>query len=371
MQDLVTRLLHRLDPETAHRVALAGLRWGLSPGAAETEADPILRQSLWGLDFRHPVGLAAGFDKSAVAPRALAKLGFAFVEIGTVTPRPQAGNPRPRLFRLPGDRAVINRMGFNNDGHQAVRARLAALGRPSGQPSDPLGINLGANKDSADRIADYEAGMAALAGLADYVVINVSSPNTPGLRELQAADALDTLLARVLAARDGGTPVLVKLAPDLAEADLADIAEVVLARGIDGAILTNTTIGGRDRLADPLAQETGGLSGAPLFELSTRVLAQFHRLTQGRLPLIGVGGIEDAETAYAKIRAGASLVQLYTGFLYRGPGLIAEVRDGLAQRLRASTALSSACSERGISSSPTLKQQTCTRIITSPSARRW
>ena len=333
MSPPLVRLLHRLDPETAHRLALMGCRFGLA-SSHEPKPDPILAQQLWGLDFRHPVGLAAGFDKSAEAAVPLLKLGFAFVEVGSVTPQPQAGNPRPRLFRLADDQAAINRMGFNNDGLEAVGRRLQAIRAKSGV----IGANIGANKDSAERVGDYEVGMAALAGVCDYIAVNVSSPNTPGLRDLQAGEQLDDLLARVLVARQAAqsqVPVLLKLAPDLAEEDLAEVAAVALKRQIDGAILTNTTIAGRDRLHGPHVREPGGLSGAPLFELSTRVLADFYHLTKGRLPLIGVGGIDSVETAYAKIRAGASLVQLYTGFVYKGPGLIGEICDGLAERLRA------------------------------------
>lgn len=334
--DLTSRLLRFLAPETAHRLTIRALRWGLAP-AAPAPDDPVLTSELWGLRFRSPIGLAAGFDKNAEVPGRMAGLGFGFVEVGSITPKPQLGNPTPRLFRLPADRAVINRMGFNNDGLAVVRPRLEALG----PRACPIGVNLGANKDSDDRIADYVAGMAALAGLADYVVINVSSPNTPGLRELQSQAHLRELLAGVRrAAADalGETrappPILVKIAPDFSQPDLAELAETLLALAVDGVIISNTSVGLRQHLHDPRRDEPGGLSGRPLFALSTECLGQFYRLSGGKLPLIGVGGIDSADGAYAKIRAGASLVQLYTGLVYEGPGLIRRLGAGLAERLR-------------------------------------
>jgi dihydroorotate dehydrogenase len=326
---LGTRLLHCLDPETAHRLTIRALRLGLGPRAAPVH-DPILASRHWGLEFPTPLGIAAGFDKNAEVPEQIARMGFCFVEIGSVTPQPQPGNPRPRLFRLSADRAVINRNGFNNDGLDAVARRLESLQ----DRRFVLGANLGANKDSADRIADYAAGMAALGPLADYVVINVSSPNTPGLRELQTRAHLEALLDGVRRACAKPPPVLVKIAPDFDDEGLADLAATLLALAVDGVIIANTTIGLRDGLKSHHRDEMGGMSGQPLFEFSTAQLAAFYRHTQGRIPLIGVGGIDSADTAYAKIRSGASLIQLYTGLIYQGPGLIPAITEGLAQRLR-------------------------------------
>ncbi len=330
--DLAARLLRLLPPEAAHRLALRGLSL-LPVRAAGRGDDPILATRVLGIDFPNPIGLAAGFDKSAEVFARLPGLGFGFVEVGSVTPRPQVGNPRPRLFRLSRDRALINRMGFNNDGLAAVAARLAA--RP-GAERRVLGANLGKNKDSADAAADYAAGVKALAPLADYLVVNVSSPNTPGLRALQGREPLAALLAAARAARGAERPpLLLKLSPDLTEADKADVAAAALAGGADGLIVANTTVARPATLRDPAAREAGGLSGRPLFAPSTAVLADMYRLTGGRLPIIGVGGIGSAEDAYAKIRAGASLLQLYTAFVYQGPGLVERIKRGLAARLRA------------------------------------
>jgi dihydroorotate dehydrogenase len=330
--DLAARLLRLLPAETAHRLTIRSL--AIAPvgwiGRRQSE-DHILATRVFGLDFPNPIGLAAGFDKNAEAFAHMPEIGCGFAEIGSVTPRPQAGNPRPRLFRLTPDQAIVNRLGFNNDGLEAVAARLRRRKRRG-----ILGANLGKNKDSADAAADYVAGVKALAPLADYLVVNVSSPNTPGLRALQGRDALAELLAAVGAARGGAhPPLLLKIAPDLTEADKADIAEVALAGGVDGLIVSNTTIARPPLLISPAAQETGGLSGRPLFAPSTAVLADIYRLTGGRLPLIGVGGIASADDAYAKIRAGASLLQLYTGLVYHGPGLVQRIKRGLAARLRA------------------------------------
>jgi dihydroorotate dehydrogenase len=328
---LLRPILFRLDAEKAHRLAVRAL--SLRTGAAPT-ADPKLAQRLWSLDFPNPVGLAAGFDKNAECYRGALGLGFGFVEIGSVTPRPQAGNPRPRLFRLPADRAVINRMGFNNDGMEAVAARLESRDRRRGI----VGVNLGKNKETVDAAADYELGTARLGPLADYLVINVSSPNTPGLRALQGKEPLAELVGRTRAARDrlaNRPALLLKIAPDLTEDDQRDIAEVALAEKLDGLIISNTTIA-RPLLAEAkVATETGGLSGAPLFDPSTTLLGRMYRLTQGRLPLIGVGGIGSAREAYAKIRAGASLVQFYSAMVYEGPGLAARVAAGLPALLSA------------------------------------
>ncbi|MBI1206784.1 MAG: quinone-dependent dihydroorotate dehydrogenase [Azospirillum sp.] len=340
---LVGPILRSFDPDTAHDLTIRALKTGLVPPVCRAE-DPILRCRLWGLDFPNPLGMAAGFDKNAEVVDSLLRLGFGFVEAGTVTPRPQPGNPRPRMFRLPAQGALINRLGFNNRGLEAFAGRLAARRQRSGIGTGIVGANVGRNKDTVDAAADYVAGVAALAPLADYLVVNVSSPNTPGLRALQGREPLAELLGRVRAALAGAAlagsavappPLLLKIAPDLTAEDLADVAEVALASGIDGLIVSNTTIARPAGLPPALAGEAGGLSGRPLFGPSTVVLAEIYRLTGGRLPIIGCGGIASASDAYDKIRAGASLVQLYTALIYRGPGLIGEIKRGLAARLRA------------------------------------
>ncbi len=332
---VVTRLadfavygLRCLPPEVAHRLAVRALRHGWGPRADDD--DPALAVNLWGLRFPNPIGMAAGFDKNAEAADGLLRAGFGFVEVGTVTPRPQTGNPRPRLFRLPADQALINRLGFNNDGAEAVAARLARRPRQG-----VLGVNIGANRDSADRAADYATGFTALARFADYVVINVSSPNTPGLRGLQAKDQLETLISALLAMRGDRQPLLVKIAPDLDDQARADIAAVALDHHIDGLIIANTTAARPPGLRSSARDQDGGLSGRPLLAPSTALLADMRRRTGGQIPLIGVGGIASAADAYAKIRAGASLVQLYTALIYQGLGLVAAIKRGLATRLRA------------------------------------
>jgi dihydroorotate dehydrogenase len=325
-------LLRGLDAETAHGIALKALAAGLA-GRDEGPDDPVLATHCLGLRFRNPIGLAAGFDKDAVAVAPLMRLGFGFVEAGTVTPRPQAGNPRPRLFRLAEDAAVINRMGFNNGGLDGYLARIAALPRPL--PA-VFGANIGINKDGADPERDYPALYAAVAPHADYVTVNVSSPNTPGLRDLQGEERLASILDAIAAKRatlPRTPPLLVKIAPDLADDALGPIVNACLARGVAGLIISNTTIA-RPPLKSGHAKEAGGLSGAPLFAPSTEVLRRVHRIARGRLVLVGVGGIATAEQAYAKIRAGASLVQLYTGFAYAGPALPRRLADGLAALLR-------------------------------------
>ena len=323
-------LLRRMDPERAHDYALRALRLGLA-GTARQDADPILGVDVLGRHFANPVGLAAGFDKNAVAVPALMRLGFGFVETGTVTPRPQAGNPRPRLFRLDADKAVINRMGFNNDGLDAYVARLAALPRGA----TPLGANVGINKEGADPERDYPALVRAVAPYADYVAINVSSPNTPGLRDLQGEARLRSIL-RAIGTRAGiHPPLLVKIAPDLSDAGLAAVVETCAAEGVQGLIVSNTTISRPASLRSGQAREPGGLSGAPLFALSTRMLARAFLLARGRLVLVGVGGIATGQDAFAKIRAGASLVQIYTGLVYAGPALIPRLKHELAAALRA------------------------------------
>jgi dihydroorotate dehydrogenase len=329
-----TRLLRLLPPEAAHRLTVRALAAGLGPHDRGPE-DSILASSLWGRRFPNPIGIAAGFDKNAEAYRAILRLGFGFAEIGSVTPRPQAGNPKPRLFRLTEDRAVINRMGFNNDGAETVSRRLSNRGQLPG----PLGVNLGKNKDSADAAADYVRGVQVLARHADYLVINVSSPNTPGLRALQGREPLAALIDAVKRARGeacpaAAPPLLVKIAPDLQPEDKQDIAAVALASGLDGLIISNTTLARPASLRSPQRGEAGGLSGVPLFRPSTDLLAEMYRLTGGRLPLVGVGGVASGADAYAKIRAGASLVQLYSALVYEGPGLVGRIKRELAHHLR-------------------------------------
>ncbi|WP_226636304.1 quinone-dependent dihydroorotate dehydrogenase [Brevundimonas poindexterae] len=325
--DMGTALLRQMDAERAHEMAIAGLRY-LPLGVPKD--DPILPTRVAGLDLPNPVGLAAGLDKNAVAIRGLAGLGFGFVECGSVTPRPQTGNPRPRLFRLEEDRAVINRMGFNNDGLEAFADRLAH--RP---PGVVVGANLGANKDADDRIADYETGLRRLGGLADYLTVNVSSPNTPGLRGLQTVEALEPLLARIQAARPKDRPVFLKIAPDLSDADIGRIVEASLQYGLDGLIVSNTTLDRPETLRSAHAAEAGGLSGAPLKDRARRALTAAVEAADGRLPLIAVGGIADGAEAYARIRAGASAVQLYSALVFEGPGLVRRIKADLVARLKA------------------------------------
>ncbi len=331
---LARPVLHALDPETAHNLTIATLNSGVLQAGAGP-ADARLQVSCMGLDFPNPVGLAAGFDKNAEVPDAMLGQGFGFVEIGSVTPRPQNGNDKPRLFRLSEDSAVINRMGFNNDGHARVFGRLAERGDRGGI----VGVNLGANKDSDDRIADYALGAAAFNRLASYITVNISSPNTPGLRALQSRGELETLIGRVrdavmaAAAEDGRqAPLVLKIAPDLVEDELTDIATVCMNMEVDAVIVSNTTIS-RPPLKSKHARETGGLSGAPLFRLSTVQLARMHAMTDGKLALIGAGGIASAEDAWQKVRAGASLLQLYSALVYQGPQLIADILQGLSKRL--------------------------------------
>ena len=334
MPHLMSRLsqacLFALSPETAHGLAIAALGRGMVPDFARSlPTDPV---TLWGVTFPNRVGLAAGFDKNADALPGLARLGFGALEVGTVTPRPQPGNPKPRLFRLTEDKAIINRLGFNNKGHAYVRARLAALPGWVRQRCR-IGVNLGKNKDSADAAADYAAGVTAFADLADYLVVNISSPNTPGLRDLQGREALERLLAAVLDARAKASrqpPLLVKVAPDLTDADCEDIATVARAARIDGLIVSNTTISRPETLQSAHKSETGGLSGAPLIDLASARLRQFHTLTDGALPLVGVGGIMTPADAAARLAAGASLVQTYSGFIYGGAWFPAQLVRHLA-----------------------------------------
>jgi len=325
--DAGARMLRQLPPETSHRATIRLLSAGGAVLPAALPDDPKLAVTALGLRFPNPIGLAAGFDKDGEVPDAMLKLGFGFVEIGTVTPRSQAGNPKPRLFRLPEDRAVINRMGFNNAGMEAMARRLAKRKR-----NGILGINIGANKDSSDRIADYRAAFARLAPFADYVTINVSSPNTPGLRTLQGRDELERLLGAVNEERAKlPRPLLLKIAPDLDDAAIDDVADVALAAGLDGIIATNTTIERSPGLRSANAREAGGLSGAPLFQRSTEMLKALRARLGSRITLVGVGGIGSGTDAYAKIQAGASLVQLYTALAYEGPGLISRIKRELLQ----------------------------------------
>ncbi len=327
---LATRALHILDPEDAHLATIAALKAGLGPRAPAV--DPALSVNLAGLRLPNPVGLAAGFDKNAEVARAMLAAGFGFVECGTVTPLAQAGNPRPRLFRLAQDRAVINRMGFNNQGLERFAANLGRRG------AGVVGANIGANKDAADRIGDYATGLTRLWGLADYFTVNVSSPNTPGLRALQTGAALSELLGRVSAARAalaGHAPGFLQVAPDLEDPESEAIADAEAAGGLDGVIVSNTTLSRPDDLVSPQHGEAGGLSGAPLMALSTQVLARFHAAANGRFALVGVGGIASGADAYAKIRAGASAVQLYSALVFQGPGLVTAIRRDLAARLAA------------------------------------
>jgi dihydroorotate dehydrogenase len=327
-------LLRWFDPEDAHRLALHGLK--LLPPARLRPDDQKLAVRAFGLNFPNPIGMAAGFDKNAEVPDALLRLGFGFAEVGTVTPKPQAGNPRPRLFRLERDEAVINRLGFNNDGAQTVLRRLAARAHFGGI----VGVNVGANKDSTDRVADYVRLIETFAPVASYFTVNVSSPNTPGLRNLQQADALDDLLARVIDARErvrknaGDSPVLLKIAPDLSLAELDDVVQIARSRRVDGMIVGNTTLARPSTLREQTrARESGGLSGRPLFRPSTRMVAETYVRVEGAFPLVGVGGIDSGGAALTKIRAGASLIQLYSALVYKGLGLVEDIKNDLASTL--------------------------------------
>ena len=327
-------LLRWFDPEDAHRLAIQGLR--LLPPARLRPDDEKLAVRAFGLNFPNPIGMAAGFDKNADAPDALLRLGFGFVEVGTVTPKPQGGNPRPRIFRLERDEAVINRLGFNSDGAETALRRLAGRARFGGI----VGVNVGANKDSADRTADYVKLIETFAPVASYFTVNVSSPNTPGLRNLQQAQALDDLLARVIDARErvkknaGDSPILLKIAPDLSLAELDDVVQVARARRVDGMIVANTTLARPSTLREQArAREAGGLSGRPLFRLSTRMVAETYVRVEGAFPLVGVGGIDSGGAALTKIRAGASLIQLYSALIYKGLGLIEDIKNDLASTL--------------------------------------
>jgi len=327
---LARPLLGALDPEQAHELTLRLLEIGIHPRPAGHD-DRRLAASVWGLTFANPLGIAAGFDKDARVIPAVLGMGLGYAEVGTLTPRPQAGNPRPRIFRLNTDHALINRLGFNNGGHAAALARL--LRDP---PRGIVGVNVGANKDALDRAADYVEGVHRFYDVAGYFCVNISSPNTPGLRDLQAPRALDDLLGRVLAGRSQAIaagkprrPIVVKIAPDIAEADLEPIVAVLMGRGIDGIAVGNTTLSRAGVSHRAAGGELGGLSGRPLFHRSTVMLARVYRLTQGRVPLIGIGGIDSGSAAITKIEAGATLLQFYTGLVFEGPGLIGRIKRAL------------------------------------------
>jgi dihydroorotate dehydrogenase len=335
--DLALPALLALDPERAHQMSIQALEKGLYPRAA-TPDDPRLAVTVAGLPFPNPIGIAAGFDKDARVPDAVLGMGCGFAEIGTVTPRPQDGNPQPRVFRLIRDRAVINRLGFNNEGHRAALRRLESRRARGGI----VGVNIGANKESSDRTGDYVAGLDAFYGVASYFTVNISSPNTPGLRDLQAPAALDELLSRVMAARDRHTasgapkrPIVVKIAPDIADEDIAPVCERLLAHKVDAVAVSNTTLARPGLLDTTTAREAGGLSGRPLFHRSTVMLARVHLATRRAIPLIGIGGIDSPAAALAKIEAGATLIQLYTGLIYEGAGLIGKIKAHLADHARA------------------------------------
>jgi dihydroorotate dehydrogenase len=331
---LARPLMDLLDAENAHRLAVQGLK--LLPRAPAQADDARLAVRVFGLNFPNPVGMAAGFDKHGEVPDALLRLGFGFVEVGTVTPLPQPGNPRPRLFRLPTDQGVINRLGFNSAGAPVVLARLAARAGAGGL----VGVNVGANRDSPDRIADYVSLIETFAPVASYFTVNISSPNTPGLRDLQQGKLFDELLARVVDARTrvsrqaGLTPLLIKIAPDLTLNELDDVVGAARRRRVDGMIVGNTTLARPPSLKDAnIAKESGGLSGRPLFALATRMLAETYVRAEGAFPLVGTGGIDSGKTALAKIRAGASLVQLYSSLVFRGLGIVGEIKAELVKAL--------------------------------------
>ena len=337
LSQLALPFLHMLEPEVAHEMTLRALEAGLYP-RAEGSDDQRLKQSVMGIAFPNPIGLAAGFDKDARAPQAFLEMGCGFAEVGTLTPHAQPGNARPRVFRSLDEHAVINRLGFPNEGHRAALKRLAGRAR---RRDGVIGVNIGANKESADRVDDYLTGVEAFAGVADYLTLNISSPNTPGLRELQGPDALAELLARVMRARDAALsdrngrepPLVVKLAPDIGDKELPETVKTIERAGVAAIMVSNTTLA-RDGLRDrAFAEREGGLSGRPLFARSTAMLARVFELAEGRLPLIGVGGIDSAETAIAKIEAGASLVQIYTGFVFEGPGLIQRIKGAVCGHL--------------------------------------
>ena len=337
LYELARPLLHKIDPETVHRLTLKGLK--ALPFCKSARDDATLSVRLWDRTFPNPVGLAAGFDKNAEVITPMLNFGFGFVEVGTVTPKPQEGNPRPRVFRSVTDQAVINRMGFPNEGLAIFRQNFENFLSAKPRPAGVVGLNIGMNKDQTDPAKDYCALVRQLGPLADYLTINISSPNTPGLRDLQKKENLLGLLTLIMEERQKSCgrdlpPLLLKLAPDLQENQQQDIAEAVLQAGIDGVILTNTTLDRPETLAQPFGAERGGLSGAPVRDKSLTVLRNFYALTQGKIPLVGVGGIACGNDAYDKIRAGASLVQLYTALVFKGPGMVKEIKHTLVRRLK-------------------------------------
>jgi dihydroorotate dehydrogenase len=329
---LLRPLLFTLPPEAAHKLTLRGLRFLGHMGTPQQDA-PILAQHLVGLDFDNPFGMAAGFDKDGEAISGVHRIGFGFAEIGTLTPLPQPGNPRPRVFRLAAERALINRLGFNNRGQKDALARLENWRKGKHKPR-PVGVNIGANKDAQDRIGDYEIGAARFAALADYLTVNISSPNTPGLRDLQSGEAAGAIMRRVRAAAPQ-TPIFVKIAPDMPHEDAVALAALAVEAKIDGLIISNTTVARNGVAGSKYKDEAGGVSGAPVFAMATDMLRAVYQASGGKLTLIGVGGVSSADEAYAKIRAGASLVQLYTGLVYEGPGLVTRMKRDLAGLLRA------------------------------------
>jgi dihydroorotate dehydrogenase len=341
MYSLIRPFLFLLPPETAHQATLLGLRLGFAPLLAKkSPADPALKTILWDRVFPNPVGLAAGFDKNAEVIAPLFQLGFGFVEIGTVTPKPQLGNPKPRIFREPKFQAVINRMGFPGLGIAKFKDNLAAFLAKKPRPAGVIGVNIGMNKDQSDPAKDYTALIRSIGPMADYLTINISSPNTPGLRNLQERGPLSELILAVMEERKSSCgayppPILVKLAPDLSDDQLSEIASVLLALKVDGVILTNTTLARPDDLPEKFAAERGGLSGAPLTDISTGLIRRFYELTKGQIPIIGVGGIMSGLDAYAKIRAGASLVQVYSGLVFHGPALITRINTEISELLHA------------------------------------
>ena len=333
---LLRPFIYQLSPEAAHQFAIAALRYGLVPSASTRPADS-LRVNAFGMDFKTPLGLAAGFDKNAEVVDNILAQGFGFAEAGTVTPLPQPGNPKPRIFRLTEDGAVINRLGFNNKGLDAYCKNFSRHKKSCGI----AGANIGKNKDSVDAIKDYVTCMKAVYPLADYITVNISSPNTKGLRDLQKKEQLDTLLAALIVTRRECVethgkiiPLLLKIAPDIEAGQAEEIAELLQVHGIDGLIVSNTTLARPDSLKSGYASQAGGLSGAPLFDKSTELLGRMYKLTEGDIPLVGVGGISCADTAYAKIKAGATLIQLYSALVYQGFGLVRDISEGLAEHLR-------------------------------------
>ncbi|XP_058797415.1 dihydroorotate dehydrogenase (quinone), mitochondrial [Phymastichus coffea] len=334
-KEIFMPLVRLIDPETAHRAAIITAKLGLIP--TQKHADPhILHSSLWGLHFQNPLGMAAGFDKHAEAIEGLHKMGFGFVEIGSVTPEPQPGNSKPRVFRLPEDQAIINRYGFNSDGHEVVHSRLKAL--KNSNFSGIVGVNLGKNKLATDPVHDYVEGIRKFSDVADYFVINVSSPNTPGLRNLQRKNDLQELLQevnKIRATTDKKPPLLLKIAPDLSKDEQQDVADVIQQTNtkVDGIIISNTTLSRKSLINNTAKNEAGGLSGAPVSNMSTEMIANMYKLTKGLIPIIGVGGIFDGEDAYTKIKAGASLIQIYTSFAYHGPPIVSKIKEQLGQLL--------------------------------------